>query len=259
MEQKVCLIVGLDDAESRQIRERSDKRIVAHDLLPPILVQDGELWVEARHSSALLPVSKVVYHAIFADDLDFFAALALWGGPCLPSARGMMDCRLRLPCLIRALDTTRFPLPGRGYLSPHLNYLANGPTVAKWGNWHCGENKARFEGRWQSPEAALLEPFLEGQAVRLLVIGERAWQIRLAGPTWLKSIHAEGAAMMEIDPELVEDTKALGRAFGLAILASDYMIAADGKPYLLEVNHIPNVTRFPEVWEAYRDLVLSWL
>jgi hypothetical protein len=28
--------------------------------------------------------------------------------------------------------------------------------------------------------------------------------------------------------------------------------------YLLEVNHVPNVTVFPEVREAYLDLVVRW-
>lgn len=41
--------------------------------------------------------------------------------------------------------------------------------------------------------------------------------------------------------------------------ANDYMIGRDGTRYLLEVNHIPNVTRFPEIWAAYRDTVVGWV
>jgi len=33
----------------------------------------------------------------------------------------------------------------------------------------------------------------------------------------------------------------------------------DGQPHLLEVNHIPNITRFPEVWAAYAEFVTHWL
>lgn len=31
------------------------------------------------------------------------------------------------------------------------------------------------------------------------------------------------------------------------------------EPRIFEVNHIPNVTRFPEIWEGYVDYVVTWL
>ena len=62
-----------------------------------------------------------------------------------------------------------------------------------------------------------------------------------------------------LDPELLADTRAIGQAFGLEIVANDYIVTPDGARHLLEVNHIPNVTRFPEIWEAYRDYVVEWL
>ena len=39
----------------------------------------------------------------------------------------------------------------------------------------------------------------------------------------------------------------------------DYVVAPDGTPHLLEVNHIPNVTRFPEVRAAYLDYAAAWV
>ena len=35
------------------------------------------------------------------------------------------------------------------------------------------------------------------------------------------------------------------------MLAVDYMVGTDGTKHLLEVNHIPNVTVFPEIRQAY--------
>lgn len=63
---------------------------------------------------------------------------------------------------------------------------------------------------------------------------------------------------MDPDPRLVEDTRNVARRFGLEIAANDYIVTEDGNPHLLEVNHIPNVTRFPEIWEAYREFAASW-
>ncbi len=260
MAERVCL-VGLDEAEVEEIRERvgAGVGIIAHQALPRMAVQNGELRIESRRGPALVPVSKVVFHSLYEHDLDFICGLALWGGPCLPDARAMMDCRLKFPCLIRALQYTRFGAPSRGYAGPNAPYNGEGEYVAKWGNWHCGENKARFGPSWESQNACIIEDFLPGQAVRVVLIGERYWQIRLEGRDWLKSIHDDRACFMDVDADLLSDTRAVGKAFGLEIVANDYIITPDGTPHLLEVNHIPNVTRFAEIWAAYRDYAAAWI
>lgn len=258
MTDRIC-IIGLDEPEYSEIREPLETRVVAHEMLPRMIVKDGELLVEAKRGPWLLPVSKVVFHGIFEDDLDFIAGLALWGGPCLPNPRAMMDCRLKFPCLVRALPHTRFAIVERGYAGPAAQFDTELERVAKWGNWHCGENKARFTESWMSDEAVIVEPFLAGQAVRIVLIGDQYWQIKLDGDGWLKSIHDERADFMPVDSELLEDTRNIRQAFGLEIMANDYIMGEDGSKYLLEVNHIPNVTRFPEVWNAYRDYVIEWL
>lgn len=257
MAPRPCLI-GLDEPEVLLLRERYGRPLLARDTLPRIVVRDGELLVESA-SFGFSPVSRVVFHGIFEDDHDLLGGLALWGGPCLPNARAMLDCRLKLPCLVRALRLTRFGEPARGFVSPRTDFDTSQERVAKWGNWHCGENKTRFQHTWRGEEAAIVEPFLTGQALRVVVIGEQAWQIHLAGDDWLKSIHHPQACLVPLDAELVDDTRAVAAGFGLEIAANDYVVTPDGVPHLLEVNHIPNVTRFPEIWEAYAEYVVRWL
>lgn len=258
LEPRPC-VIGLDEPEFRALQERLGTPLLAFETLPRILVEGGQLFVESASRFRLLPVSAVVFHGIFADDLDLLAGLAIWGGPCLPAARAMLDCRLKFPCLVRALDLTKFAEPRRGFISAGLEAEISTQQVAKWGNWHCGENKARVQGTWRAGEAAILEPFLAGDAVRVVVIGDGAWQIGLAGDDWLKSIHHPTAELMPLDERLVADTRRIAAGFGLAIAANDYIVTPDGQPHLLEVNHIPNVTRFPEIWEAYAAYVVEWL
>jgi hypothetical protein len=160
---------------------------------------------------------------------------------------------------VRALEATRFGGLARGFADRGSTFTAEGELVAKWGEWHCGENKERFSGPRIAEVPTLFERFVEGEAVRVQVIGERAWQFRLGGGDWKKSIHGEGAALMPPDAELVEDVRRLQGHFGLEIVGVDYMVAADGCKYLLEVNHIPSVTAFAEVREAYLDEVVRWL
>ncbi len=159
---------------------------------------------------------------------------------------------------MRALDHTRFSFP-RGFASANAPISVTRDSVAKWGNWHCGENKERFSDQWSGDEAAVIEPFISGQAVRVVIISNHYWQIKLEGDDWLKSIHHSQADFMDVDADLLDDTRNLQAAFGLQVIANDYMIGDDGQKYLLEVNHIPNVTRFPEIWEAYRDFTIDWI
>lgn len=233
--------------------------MVCHELVPKILVRDQQLFVQSASGGRMLPVSKVVYHGIFEHDHDFITGLALWGGPCMPNAAAMMDCRLKLPCLVRALRHSRFADPPRGYCSPDQDYPASRPSVAKWGNWHCGENKERFDRMYCPDEPSIIEPFIEGNAVRVVVIGDEAWQVRLEGDGWLKSIHHDAAKLEPLDADLVADTRAVAGGMGLEIAANDYLVDTSGTPHLLELNHIPNVTRFSEIWDGYRRHVLRWL
>jgi len=261
------LLVGLDEPEVRDLCARLEARppIVTCPVLPRIRIDAGELVVERPNAyEVYVPVSHVVFHGIFEDDFPFLTALALWGGPCLPNARGMMDARQRIPCLVRALSVTRFGAMRRGFAdrSSPVEPRAGETLVAKWGEWHCGENKEQFSTTRRGDVPTLVEPFVRGEATRIHVLGDRAWEIRMAGETWLKSIHNAGSRVLpeaEADPALVEDARRVGAAFGLEMFAIDYMVEPDGTKHLLELNHIPNVTVFPELREAYLDFVAAWI
>lgn len=257
---KRILLVGLDEPEYRDLKARTEVPLIFHPSLPTLKVSDGELWTESRvHPGRMLTASAVVYHGIFDDDFDFLEALALWGGPCLPGSLGLMRCRKRIPCLAQALRVTRYGAARRGYLFPGQSHRAEERTVAKWGNRHCGENKEQFTGAFSAAEPTALEPFFDGEAVRVVLVGDRAWQIRLEGDDWLKSIHHPAAAFMPIDPALLADTRALAGHFGLEIVGVDYIAGPGGDHHLLEVNHIPNVTVFPEIREAFLELAARWI
>src|SRR5690606_12867706 len=62
---------------------------------------------------------------------------------------------------------TRFGGIARGYADRSTSVTAEGPTVAKWGNWHCGADKARFDDAWAAEVPTLFEAFVEGEAVRI--------------------------------------------------------------------------------------------
>ncbi len=255
------LFVGLEEPEVQAITQRADCLSVVYEHMPKVKLIDNELFAESRlHPNRFLKIDKVVYHGIFENDFDLITLLALWNGLCLPNAGGMMDCRLRHSGLVRALRVSRFGNLPRSMSLQAGEWQAETETVAKWSNWHCGENKARFLGEWTSPnEITVYEPFIEGEAVRIMLVGDQAWQIQLKGDDWLKSIHHQEAAQMPIDAELLKDALRLADYFQLSLAGIDYITDNHGNNYLLEVNHIPNITVFPFIREAYIDFAINWI
>lgn len=262
MDKKRVLVIGLEDKDVKAIRaELGLEYILVHyDLLPKVQLHQGTLLVESPSvTGKFYPVDKVIFHGIFADDYDFITLLALWGGPCLPNATGMMDLRQRIPGLARALKVSRFSGIKRSMVLGGQPFYSPTEVVAKWGIWHCGEDKAKFTGEWTSTEPSVIEDFIEGDAVRIMIVGDQHWQIKLTGDTWLKSIHNEGSGQMPINSDLLEDSQNIARRFNLLTVGVDYIVGHDGTNYLLEVNHIPNVTVFPFVNEAFVGFSANWV
>lgn len=251
------LLIGFDSTETQDITSWLGVDFISHEMLPRIPIVNGQLEAQHPRQMRMLPISHVIFHGIFENDLDILAALAFWNGPCFPNPMSMMDCRLRLPCLAKALTFSRFG-GQRGFVSAGLSYPTESLAVAKWGNWHCGENKETFTTEWIATEPTLVEPFQQGEAIRLLKLGDKSWQIRMTGKDWRKSVHGQGSEIMPIDQELLDDTTTIQRGMNLDIIANDYMVHPFQR-YLLEVNHIPSVTCFPEIWSSYIHTITQWL
>jgi len=262
MDKKRILIVGLDAVDVQVIKQNTgfEYLIVHYDLLPQVKLIEGELFVESLSvPDKYYPVDKVIFHGIFENDVDFITLLALWNGPCLPNASGMMDLRQRIPGLVRALGVSKFNSIKRGMVIGSQEYISSNEVVAKWGIWHCGEDKSKFSGQWTSSETSVIEEFIDGEAVRIMIVGEKHWQIKLTGESWLKSIHNEGSWEMEIDQELLRDGQNISKHFKLETVGIDYMVGTNGERYLLEVNHIPNVTVFPFINKAFIAFSTNWI
>ena len=159
MEKSRLLLVGLEENEIQYIKTHTTYLVTAYDMLPNIKLVEGKLWVESTQTpDKYLEVHKVIYHGIIDADFDFITLLALWGGACLPNAHGMMDLRLRHSGLARAIKASKFGALPRSMSLKAQTWEASRDTVAKWSNWHCGENKHRFTGKWEASEPTVYEP-----------------------------------------------------------------------------------------------------
>lgn len=260
MNKERVLLIGLEEKEVISIKNGLDCLVTAYDSLPIVKLLEGILYVESTSvPGKYLKVDKVIFHGIYEQDYEFITLLALWNDPCLPNAAGMMDLRLRHSGLVRSLKASRFGALPRGMSLRAETIHTDKALVAKWGNWHCGEDKHKFSQDWDTPgELTLLEPFIQGEAVRIMLVGEKFWQIKLTGEDWLKSIHHSDSGEMAVDEQLLEDTRAIATYFNLQMVGVDYMVSDQGERYLLEVNHIPNVTVFPFINAAFIDFATEW-
>lgn len=266
MPEKPIVIVGLDPSEHAELRERISGPMLVHAMLPAWKVERGRFYVEhPRRFGQFVEVRAVVFHGIYETDLPFITGLALWGGPCLPNALGMLACRERVPSLARVRAASRFMKRPLGFAPEGVTIEADVPSVAKWGVWHCGDDKARFDQTWDATQPTLIEPYVAGRGVRIHLMGKRAWQIEMsthshAAGDWREASDAEGARISEdCMPDLLEDARQIQRHLGLDMAGIDYQVPEQGEPHLMEVNHIPNVTHFAELRSAYLDYVVQWV
>lgn len=81
-------------------------------------------------------------------------------------------------------------------------------------------------------------------AHRVCIVGLEEHEVNKIQSAWLKSIHDPTADFMEVDRELLADTQNVAKAFGLDLIANDYIVTDRGTKHLLQVNHVPNVRRF---------------
>ncbi len=118
------------------------------------------------------------------------------------------------------------------------------PYVLKVGEEHRGEGKHLIRSandipRWEG--IATMEPFFVGESVRVLLLGERAFGVRIHNEgSWIKN--APGASFEAWEPgeAIVEHARRAMRLFGLEIAGIDYVVDPAGF-HFIELNPFPRV------------------
>jgi glutathione synthase/RimK-type ligase-like ATP-grasp enzyme len=103
---------------------------------------------------------------------------------------------------------------------------------------------------------AVIEPFVEGRSVRVLLVGERAWQLEYASNDWRKNVRAT-VSVVDADAELVARARQTTSRLGLALAGVDYIVNDLGTT-LLEVNAYPGLDDVPEAVDAFVEMAGAW-
>jgi hypothetical protein len=176
--------------------------------------------------------------------------------PCWPDPAALLGVSDRHAAMARCVSAGLVEHPvvqARWTSEPLLPF----PYVLKIGDEHRGEGKylirkAEDIVRWEG--IATMEPFFDGESVRVLIVGDHAFGARIHNEgSWIKN--APGASLEPWDPgpAIVDHARRAMAVFNLEIAGVDYVIDQGG-PRFIELNPFPRVGLSRESAEIARGL-----
>ena len=143
------------------------------------------------------------------------------------------------------------------------------PFVLKIGTSHRGEGKFLITKEFDMPEwkgIATIEPFFEGDSIRVLLIKDfvignfKAFGIKLKNDnSWIKNSSGADIEFLEDIPQnLLDHAIAVTKAFELDIAGVDYILNKHGF-HFLEINQFPGVGASDEIIETAKKLFNVWM
>jgi glutathione synthase/RimK-type ligase-like ATP-grasp enzyme len=177
--------------------------------------------------------------------------------PCFPSPyilSNMIDRHYVLSQCVKAGFVSHNVV--QTYYNENLKF--NFPVVLKTGNSHRGHDKYLiFDNdfpKWDG--IATLEPYFDGESVRILIIGNDIFGLKLENhESWIKN--ASGAEVYPFDPSdaLVNHAKSVAKFWGLEIAGVDYILEENGSFHFLEINQFPGIAATDEIVESAKKFL----
>ncbi|MCC7541199.1 MAG: ATP-grasp domain-containing protein [Deltaproteobacteria bacterium] len=256
---ELLVTIGLD-APIVEALNKLDTHVLSFPALPRTLTIDGRVYVEsARKAGRLLRPRAVVYYGYFdgPEAATVRRALAVAETPSFPSVRRTIMLDDKVLGLLATLGAG-LPRLDRGYFPPGDLPLFEGERVLKWGNRHSGEDKVRARSGYTLAQPALAEPFIAGTSERVLLVGDRVWQLRYESDDWRKNVHGI-VEPVEADPELVAIARRVASHLGLVVAGVDFIVR-DEVPHLIEVNAYPSLDDAPGAKDAFvAEITKFWM
>lgn len=256
---ELLVTIGLNATLAAALDARLDARLVSYPAIPSLCSLDGVTRVEStRVAGRMLEPRGVIFHGYFdtPEAAIVRRALAMSETPTFPDVRRTLLLDDKVLGLIAALGEGVPRLP-RGFVPAGELPRVEGERVLKWGNRHCGEDKARATTGARVPEPAIVEPFVVGRSERILLIGDAAWQLHYESDDWRKNVRSTITVMPSPDPALLALARTIAARLGLDVAGIDFVVA-EGEPFLLEVNAYPGLDDAPGASEAFVELAAAW-
>lgn len=141
-------------------------------------------------------------------------------------------------------------------ISKSLQY----PYVIKTGTEHRGIGKNLVLRRDDIPlewdGLATIEPYFEGESVRVLIIGKDIFSFKTTNPdSWIKNSPGADIEKCSVNEDVVKHAQDIARYFDIDIAGVDYIVSENGHAHFLEVNQYPGLGVFDDVEECAKKFV----
>jgi len=212
-----------------------------------------------RRNSQIDDYRGVVYFADVRDKdierqhLELFAKNAI---PCWPDPAALLGVFDRHAALSRCISAGLVDHP---VIQAEFSRKAAlpFPYVLKIGNEHRGEGKYLIRSTADIPPwegIATMEPFFLGESVRVLLLGNRAFGVRIHhDDSWIKNSPGARLEMWTPDASIIEHARKAKDLFELPIAGVDYVVNARGF-HFIELNPFPRVGLSEESTLVARDI-----
>lgn len=252
-------LIGLDADVQGAVTPLLKGRSIHYPMPPRMYSVDGALYVEsAKVQEKWLRPQGVIFYGYFPKAQMERRAMALSNTPTFPDVQATIQHDDKAISLMLAMKADPCPVGvPRGFIPNHTATAVKAEQVFKWGDAHCGHNKAR--GTVVPAHSSTVEPFIEGLSERILVVGTKAWHLRYHSTDWRKNVGGTVEEVVPADWPLISRTLVITQNLGLAVAGVDYVRPLNGAPpVLLEVNAYPELSQGQGAIEAFAALARAW-
>ena len=267
MERIAC--IGLAPRNVEALKKSFDGAVLTYEVPPRMYSMNGKLFAESRSIvGKWLSFEWAYWYGYYPGDQRVVEARKALGlssaGKCLDFRNAVLHDD-RTVSLMLAEHADPSPSLPRGYLPKGTRTLAfEQPQVFKVGNDHCGDGKHLMNGfNPEYPAGGIIEPFLKGESVRVLIIGKKAWVLRYQSKKgdWRANVDPLVTELhVSTYPGLVPRSRTIAERLGLRVLGIDYLGHGDlglTRWDLLEVNAYPGLDDAAGAHEAYEELLVE--
>lgn len=217
-----------------------------HTMSPEELTIEGNYIRRKRYPRELL--KGVIFYAdmdnkeLERKNLELMSSLNF---PCWPNPNALLNMLDRHKVLAECIKL--------GFVNHHViqtnnlsGKLLNYPFVLKMGNSHRGIGKYLIKSKDDLPkdnsEIVTIEPFFRGASVRILIIDEYAFGIRITNTnSWIANSSGAETETFTPNDAIIRHARAVAKVFNLDFAGVDYIVEDDDNFHFLEINQYPGL------------------
>lgn len=152
-----------------------------------------------------------------------------------------------------------------GALSEHEDNVVD--WVMKWGDAHRKRDK-RLVTRPKDNlrismiprEEVIIEPFVQGRSIRVLIIQGRVWKIEhINRKTWIKNVNPDQEIINPegVPQEMINQAMAVSTKYSLGLVGVDFQLGKGGQIFPLKIDVMPGVPEDDGIRKAYAQYFLD--